>query len=54
MEKFYRTMRIVGTLAVVYMGAYYSLTQPGYRDFINGTLTGLAVYAIWFARERAK
>lgn len=51
-ERFWQIMRILATIGIIGQGLYYSLTQPGIMDTVNGCVGGVALYAIWFAREK--
>jgi hypothetical protein len=51
-ETYWTITRILATVALISQNVYYSIVQPGPMDTINGAITGIVVYAIWFAREK--
>jgi len=53
-ERYWKVMRILATVGLVGQGLYYSLTQPGFMDTVNGVVAGLSLYAIWFARWKTE
>ena len=53
-ERYWKVMRILATVGLVAQGLYYSLTQPGFMDTVNGVVAGLSLYAIWFARWKTE
>lgn len=54
MENFYQTMRILSTALLMAQGIYYASTQPGSMTYVNAAVHGVAVFTIWFAREKKK
>lgn len=53
-EKYWKFMKILATIGLVYQGF---LIVPGSSTFImiyTGIVAGLAVYSIWFTKERIK
>lgn len=53
-EKYWKFMKALATVLVVYQGAYYASTQPGAMDAFNGVMGGLVIYAIWFTSEKRR
>lgn len=51
---YHRLMKQLATVAIIGQGLYYAMTQPSLMDVINGSIDGLALYAIWFACERTQ
>lgn len=51
---FHRFAKILASVSLSGLFLYYSVTQPGPMDAINGAIAGLVMYAIWFAEEKKK
>ncbi len=50
--QFHKAAKILATVLILGQGAYYAITQPGLMDSFNATMGGIAIYAIWLAREK--
>lgn len=44
--------RVLASAALISLGLYYSLTQPGPMDVISGAVIGLTLFCLWFCRDR--
>lgn len=44
-------VKMIATLALLGQVLYYSSTQPGPMDTLNGAIMGLVIYAFWLMRE---
>jgi hypothetical protein len=51
---FHRYAKILASVALVSSDLYFAINQPGPMDAINGAISGMVMYAIWFAEERKK
>lgn len=51
-ETFYKFSKILACVALFVQSMYYSITQPGPMDAINGAITGLVIYGMFMAKER--
>lgn len=53
-EKYWIFMKTLTTVALLSQNLYYCYLKPGPMDTINGAISGLVIYAIWFAKEKKK
>jgi hypothetical protein len=52
MNTFYIFMKGLATGSLLGYGLYQAMMYPGPKDAAFGMVTGLCLYAIWFAQEK--